>query len=395
MTAAILSTGSELVLGQRVDTNSAWLSEFLSSMGIMVAAHERRGDDLERLVELISESWARYDVILMTGGLGPTEDDLTRLAVARAFKAPLRFRADLAKGIKALFEKREYSFTSNQLRQAWLPEGTALIENNLGTAPAFAVETPDRLMVMMPGVPQEMKGLTKGFVKEKLKSKFPDLLGVVRTTTLLVANVGEGVVDSRLSDLLSESVNPKLGLLAGQHLTRVLITSSGRTEEECEKLEAPVAEEVKRRFGDSFVGTSDPADEAAKLIISKGKRLGFADGATIGLAASPFAKKLPAGALAGSLILDGERMERGIDFLFGSLDCDLVVAIKAEPANWPRDAEQLSLSATIEIVERDSSGKRRAAAHESRASGPSDLVLARISNLAAYLLWRRLADDKR
>jgi nicotinamide-nucleotide amidase len=389
-----LATGSELLLGASIDTNSAWLSEFLASMGVEVRAHESRGDDLESLADLIGLSWAKYEVILMTGGLGPTEDDLTRLAVARALGRPLSFSPELAVEIKSLFERRGYSVTSNQLRQAWLPEGAAKIENSLGTAPAFAIESEDKLMVLMPGVPQEMKALTRRFVKDKLREKFPSRLGVVRTTMLMVANLGEGLVDSRLGDLLAGSRNPKLGLLAGQNVTRVVVTTKGRTEAECESLEAPVAREIEKRFGAHFVGRLEPAAAASKLVMEGGLRLGFVDAATNGLMAAPFLKSLPKKSLAGSMVVEARAIDKALDFLFGEMGANMAVVARTDPASWPLEAEELIVSAKIDIVEINPSGRRSSTRHEGRAAGPAQLALARVANMAAFHLWRSLSDLK-
>lgn len=395
LTAAILSTGSELVLGQRIDTNSAWLSSFLSAMGVVVAAHESRGDDLDRLVSLIRQAWQEYDIVLMTGGLGPTEDDLTRLAVSRAFGTALIFRTDLAEGIRRLFERRGFPGSPNQMRQAWLPKNAALAPNDIGTAPAFAIEDEGRLMVMMPGVPQEMKSLTSGFVAEKLKEKFGERLGTVKTTTLIIGGLGEGMVDHSLRDLLSESVNPKLGLLAGQYETRVLVTSQGRDEAECARLETSVIAEVKRRLGSNFIGQGDEdtVTAASKIIMGGGIRIGFVDSATRGRTAKPFLEKIGQSALAGSMVANKPDAAKCLDMLFGELRANIVLEVSAVPKRIPPLGDHLDLLATIEIFELTTSGQRVSSKVEATVAGPSDLALERLAALAAFHLWRNLASQ--
>ncbi|MDR2444081.1 MAG: hypothetical protein LBE31_11240, partial [Deltaproteobacteria bacterium] len=213
--AQIIATGSELVLGQMVDTNSAWLSAYLASKGVRVVKHTTVGDELAPLVEILRQSFRQFEVTVVTGGLGPTEDDLTRVAVAKALGLSLNFRPDLAEDLMASFLRRSYKISPNQYRQAWLPQDTELVKNRWGTAPAFCLDRPGRLMLFLPGVPAEMENITRSFLGPRLELKFGSKLGLVRTTIHRAAGLGEGLVDHKLGDLIRQSLNPSLGLLAG------------------------------------------------------------------------------------------------------------------------------------------------------------------------------------
>jgi len=245
---AIISTGSELMLGRMVDTNSAWLSEVLAGVGIRVDCHLAVGDDRDRLVWAFREIWNAHQVIIVTGGLGPTEDDLTRPAAAEAFGLELEFDEELADGVRNLFERRGLTMTDNNLRQAWLPRGSLVVPNPVGTAPGFALAEAKRLMVFLPGVPKEMKRMVQDWLLPRLKEQFPEAEGLIKTVTLKTAGLGESAVDHLMGDLMTPGRNPSVGLLASPDMVRVIVSARGRDEAECDELLAPVLVDLEQRL---------------------------------------------------------------------------------------------------------------------------------------------------
>lgn len=284
ISAEIISTGGELMLGRMVDTNSAWLSDFLMILGFPTVRHTAVGDDLQRLTEAFKRSWAESRLTVVTGGLGPTEDDLTRQAAAKAFGLELELHQPLADDLRELFQRRGYTMTDNNLRQAWLPRSSLPIPNPVGTAPGFALADPDRLMVFLPGVPHEMKVMAEGWLKPKLEERFPDVNSPRHTTILKTAGLGESSVDSLIGDLMGPERNPSIGLLAGRDTVSVLVTASGRNPDEARTLAAPVISELEKRLLGHVFGYGDDSlpSVLARMLKGRGLSLAILDAATQG-----------------------------------------------------------------------------------------------------------------
>lgn len=197
--AAILSQGDEVVTGQVADTNAAWLAETLTDLGFLVVRHTSVGDRLQDLVDVFREAAASADVVLCTGGLGPTEDDLTAEAVAAAFDRPLALDEDALQDLLAKYARFGRVMPEVNRKQVFLPEGCTRIDNDWGTAPGFAIDTDRAWMAFMPGVPREMRRITKHRIVPALLERFevqPARLVTVRTT-----GVGESNLQERLDGL--------------------------------------------------------------------------------------------------------------------------------------------------------------------------------------------------
>ncbi|MDR1049559.1 MAG: hypothetical protein LBP95_00465 [Deltaproteobacteria bacterium] len=429
LSAAVLTTGSELMLGKMTDTNSAWVSEFLTGRGLSVVRHVSVGDDLEALVEIVGDCLRRHEVTVVSGGLGPTEDDLTRMAVSRALGTPLVFRSELAEEIGGFMTERGFTFSDNNQRQAWLPEGCLLVPNPWGTAPSFCLDAPGRLMLFVPGVPQELKNIVRTFLPGKLAEKFPGRLGRHHTTVLRAGGLGESRVDLLLGDLLRGSTNPVLGLLAGPYETRVLVTSKADDEAGARALEEPVVARVRELLGPSYVGRDDETmvTESCKRLRSRGLRLGVLDTMTGGTAAEPFHRILGADGLAASLAASPKSLGPGLRLLFDELDCDLVGVVsnpddeendgdggkkgaknggrkdvknggknmggaeeKKKVARPPdADPELKQWRARLRLLRRDrKTGETLTVVDETRLIGnPTDLAMTRAGALMAMRLW--------
>lgn len=280
----VIATGSELMLGRMVDTNSAWLSETLAGRGVRVVRHTAVGDDLPRLVEVFNRAWGENQVTVVTGGLGPTEDDLTRQAASEAFGLELEYHEELASELRNLFARRGYTLTENNLRQVWLPRGTLTVPNPLGTAPGFALAVDGRLMVFLPGVPPEMKRMVSDWLLPRLKEQFPASSGLIKTVMLKTGGLGESMVDHMVGDLMGAGRNPEVGLLASPDTVRVVVTAEGDDEAELKNIMAPTLIELEKRLQGHLFGQGETtlAEAVAALLHEKGLRLAILDAITQG-----------------------------------------------------------------------------------------------------------------
>ncbi len=302
--AEIVTIGTELLLGEIVDTNSAWIARELTKIGLNLFYTVTVGDNLGRAAGVLRTGLQRSDVVITTGGLGPTVDDITREAVAEATGQPLILDEALLAEIAAYFGRRNHPMTENNRKQAQRPAGAQVIHNPVGTAPAFAVEARGHLVISLPGVPHEMKHLMETEVIPLLRERF-DLHGVIRSRTLRTSGIGESAIDARIGDLM-QSANPTVGTAAHPGQTDVRITAKGESEEEALALIAPVEAELRRRLGDHVFGVDQESigDVVSRLLAERGQRLALVETVTQGQLAQDLARTIDGrGTLAGSLIL--------------------------------------------------------------------------------------------
>ena len=278
--AEIVVTGSELLLGDSIDTNSALMARMLRDIGLDLYFKTTVGDNRERMAAVLSAALERSDIVLTSGGLGPTVDDVTRGAVADATRRPLEFSSELWTQIINRFAQYGRPVSDNNRRQAYAPEGAILIENEVGTAPAFIVETEKGTVISLPGVPRELEYLMKNevipYLRQRLGTQAVILAKVLRTCA-----VGESRVDSLIADLMAGS-NPTVGLLAHAGQVDVRITAKSGSREEAEALIAPVEAEVRNRLGAAVYGEgAQTLDEIIdSLLAESGQSLAILDTVT-------------------------------------------------------------------------------------------------------------------
>jgi len=246
MHAEVIASGSELLLGQLVDTNSAFIARTLRGIGLNLFYKTTVGDNQDRMVEVLQAAMARSDVVIITGGLGPTVDDVTRPAVARATGRELEFHPELLEQIAARFKGFGVRMTENNRRQAYVPRGAIVVENPVGTAPSFIVEHERDIVVSLPGVPSEMEYLLTRVIVPYLRKKL-DLHEVILTRTLHAVSLGESRIDAAIADLQTSS-NPTVGLSAHPGQTDIRIAAKAASEEEARALIAPVEAEIRERL---------------------------------------------------------------------------------------------------------------------------------------------------
>ncbi len=252
----IITIGTELLLGEITDTNSTYLARTLRDHGIDIYRITTVGDNPGRISTSIREALKRADIIITTGGLGPTIDDPTRQAVADATDRDLVYMPGLWEQILKRFRVYGHEPTENNRRQAYIPQGAIPINNPVGTAPCYIVELGDACVVSLPGVPSEMKYILAQAIIPYLKEKYTLRSKIIKATVLHAATMGESAIDEVIADL-EALTNPTVGLLAHPGQVDIRVTAKAQSEFEAHRLIQPVAEEIRSRLGMNIYGQDD------------------------------------------------------------------------------------------------------------------------------------------
>ena len=266
--AEIITIGTEILLGEIVDTNTRYIARTLRGMGVNLFRTITIGDNVDRIAEAINHSMGRAEIVITTGGLGPTVDDPTREAVAKAAGVELEFREDLWGQIVAIISRYGRKPSENQKRQAYIPKGAIAIPNPVGTAPCFIVETERNAVASLPGVPNEMEHILHESIIPYLQKRF-DLNEIIKIRVLHCAGLGEGMIDEKIADLETLS-NPTVGLAAHTGMVDVRIAAKARSEAEADKMIAEIEVQIRERLGKVVFGVDeDKLEEAALNAVSK------------------------------------------------------------------------------------------------------------------------------
>ena len=261
--AEIITIGTELLLGEITDTNTRVIARTLRDLGLDLYRTVTVGDNVERIAAAVRESLARSQVVITTGGLGPTVDDPTREAIALAVGVSLEFRPELWDQIQERFARFGRTPTENNRRQAFIPAGAIAVENPVGTAPAFIVETGDSSIIALPGVPEEMAALLGQAVTPYLRRRF-DLQGIILTRVLRTAGLGESVLDEKIEEF-ERLANPTVGLSAHPGRVDIRLTAKAEDRATAAELVRPVEEAIRERLGDAIYGADDESLEQAAV----------------------------------------------------------------------------------------------------------------------------------
>ena len=312
MQCELLMIGTELLLGQIADTNAAYMGRQLAENGINLFQKTTVGDNPARIVGALNDALARADVVLCSGGLGPTEDDITRECVAETLGWPLEYHPELYEVLLARFSRFARKITENNKRQAMLPRGAEAIENPHGTAPGILAESERGVVICMPGVPHELKPMLDERVIPWLKRRF-NVSGVLRYRSLKVCGIGESRVDALMGDLILSGANPTVGLLAGPDGVVVRIAARAETAEIAEALMDPIEAEVQKRLGGVAFGRDNDTIESVVdgLLQARGWRMAVAETSTGGTIAQRMLC-LPAPSFAGGYVLAPDELARWI-----------------------------------------------------------------------------------
>jgi len=305
MQAEIVSVGSELLLGQIVDTNSAVIGRHLAAIGLDLYYKTTVGDNLSRLTAVLRQALDRSEVVITTGGIGPTADDVTREAAAAATGRELEFSDHLMAQIEAFFRARGFKLSPSNRRQAFIPRGAIPIENPVGTAPAFVVEVGERCVITLPGVPREMEHLLVTRVLPYLRERY-GLKGEIRLRVLKVVGLGESRIGELLADFMEKGRNPTIGTLAHLGQVDVRIAAKGSDTEGAQRLIEPVEAQIRERLGELIFGADS---ETLESVISAhvrrvGVRVAVAESGSGGVVAERLAAGIGEG-FAGGVVLGG------------------------------------------------------------------------------------------
>lgn len=288
MDAEILSVGTELLLGQLVDTNAPYLAQHLSMLGINLYWISQVGDNRRRLTEALRRAWRRADLIVISGGLGPTEDDVTREAISDLLGERMVVQPDLEAHLRNVFASRGVEMPEANIKQATLIPSAEAIPNPLGTAPGWWVERDGRIIVAMPGVPFEMHRMWTEEVLPRLRLRAN--AGVILSKTLKVMGLGESLVEDKIRHVVGSS-NPTVATYAKADGIHVRVTAKAQTEDEAQALITQVESEIRAVLGTFIYGQDDETLEAVvgDLLRAKGLTVATLEQSTAGWLASTIA----------------------------------------------------------------------------------------------------------
>ncbi|SKR87685.1 competence/damage-inducible protein CinA-like protein [Mycobacteroides abscessus subsp. abscessus] len=261
MNISIIAVGSELLLGQIANTNGQYLSKLLNGVGKNVVEHTVIGDNPERLEYTIRQELERFDMIVLTGGLGPTKDDLTKHTVAKVLNKELVIDEPSLQYIESYFEDQGQVMTPNNKQQALVIEGATVLPNKNGMAPGMLVEIAEKKVVLLPGPPKEMQPMAKN----ELLPLILDDDKVIFSEQLKFAGIGESKVETILLDLIDQQTNPTIAPLAGTHEVYIRLTANAETIEQCQKLIQPIKNEILSRIGEYYFGSDDISIEESVM----------------------------------------------------------------------------------------------------------------------------------
>lgn len=284
MDAEIIGVGSELLLGQIANTDAQYISQKLSQLGINVFFHTVVGDNNKRLKEVLKIAVSRADLIITTGGLGPTMDDLTKETIAEFLGIPMELHQPSVKQIEEYFAKRGRTVSQNNYKQAYFPKGSIVLPNNKGTAPGAILEHNNKIFIILPGPPRELQPMFEEHVIPYLESKSSEK---IISRVLKIYGIGESDMEEKIKDLLINQSNPTIAPLAGASELTIRLTAKTSRNEDPYKLIQPVEQKIRERLGDVVYGVDDDTLESVvvNLLIESGKTIATAESCTGGLIA--------------------------------------------------------------------------------------------------------------
>lgn len=287
--AEIITIGTEILLGEIVDTNTRYIAKTLRGLGVDLYRTITIGDNVDRIANAIHNSMERANIVITTGGLGPTIDDPTREAVAKAIGVQTEFREDLWRQVVETIGRYGRKPSENQKRQAYVPQGAIGIKNPVGTAPCFIVETEKNAVISLPGVPQEMEHILHESVIPYLQTRF-NLDEVIKVRLLHCAGLGEGTIDEKIADLEMLS-NPTVGLAAHTGVVDIRIAAKAKSEHEANKMIDEIESQLRERLGNVIFGIDEDKleDVTLNLLAKKGLTLTAIESGLDGLLARKIA----------------------------------------------------------------------------------------------------------
>lgn len=287
MIVEIVATGTELLLGEIINTNTPFLSQKLNELGFDVLYHSTVGDNRKRMTQVLDNALQRSDVIITSGGLGPTQGDITKEVTAQLLDRPLFLHEASVTHITALFAKRKLPMTDSNLRQAMIPQGAIVIENELGTAPGVILEHNNKIIIHLPGPPKELECMFEHAVIPYLKNRF-NSQGAIVSRILHTSGIGESSLEEKIKEFILSQSNPTIALLARQGEIIVRLTAKGTTEKEANDLIDTLEEQLRQKIADYIWGLDNDTIEAiiGEILTEKQLTVALAESCTGGLTTS-------------------------------------------------------------------------------------------------------------
>lgn len=285
MKAEIITVGTEILLGDIVNTNSQFLAKELASLGLDVYYQSTVGDNESRLMDTLNESLDRSDIIITTGGLGPTNDDITKEVAAKCFNQELVFYNDIWKDIKQYFEKIGVEPTENNKKQAYFPKDCIILNNSNGTAPGAILKKENKMIIVLPGPPKEMIPMFNNELKKHLEN-LTDYKLISRT--LRFFGIGESELEDKLSDTINNQTNPTIAPYAKEGEVTLRITAKSYTKDDADNLIDEVENKIKTVVGKYLYGYGETTLEetVAKLLVEKNLTIAVSESCTGGMVSS-------------------------------------------------------------------------------------------------------------
>lgn len=285
MKAEIITVGTEILLGDIVNTNSQFLAKELASLGLDVYYQSTVGDNESRLMDTLNESLDRSDIIITTGGLGPTNDDITKEVAAKCFNQELVFYDDIWKDIKQYFEKIGVEPTENNKKQAYFPKDCIILNNSNGTAPGAILKKENKMIIVLPGPPKEMIPMFNNELKKHLEN-LTDYKLISRT--LRFFGIGESELEDKLSDIINNQTNPTIAPYAKEGEVTLRITAKSYTKDDADNLIDEVENKIKTVVGKYLYGYGETTLEetVAKLLVEKNLTIAVSESCTGGMVSS-------------------------------------------------------------------------------------------------------------
>lgn len=286
MQCHIISIGNELLIGDTVNTNASWLGQELTEAGVDVTHVHTIGDELNDMKTVLESAFSSADLVITTGGLGPTHDDITKKAVTELFDCELVVKEDVLNFIKKIFKQRNIPFSESNYHQAEVPDCCEVLFNTQGTAPGMWFERDGAILVVLPGVPYEMKHLVKDKVLPKIREQYPEK-EFRKSHYIITAGIGESTLSDEVIGDLSAMLNDNLSVafLPSPQGTRICISAKGKSEQEIEDRIQPVAEFIKKRGGDYIIGEGkglELAEVVGNLLVDRKQWIATAESCTGG-----------------------------------------------------------------------------------------------------------------
>lgn len=412
MRAEIIAVGSELLLGQITNTNAKFMSAQLADIGVDVHYQTVVGDNPIRLEEAIRIAEERADLIIFSGGLGPTKDDLTKETIARHAGVELESDNQALLSIQAYFERTGRPMTENNNKQALVLKGSTVLENRYGMAPGMAIAVDGRTYMLLPGPPHEMEPMFRDEAIPYLQ-RISGSQEIIVSTVVKFFGIGEAELEYKVQDLLAAQTNPTIAPLASKDAVTLRVTAKARTAEDAHRLIEPVLSELHNQVGENIYGTDDDtlSSKAASLLTDAGLTISAAESLTAGLFTALLAEEpgISASLKGGMTVYDAEAkmkqlgIERQLIDTYGtvSAECAEVLAEKIRVRFQTDIGIGLTGAAGPDSHDGQPAGtvwiglsyKETTETYKLRLSGSRNTNRLRAANFALFYLIRKLESE--